>query len=67
MTLSSNHQGTPCSHATHLSVMVTYQSPFGPWLVGVHFFGVDSNWRFPFFAIASCEQLPNSLAEFNII
>lgn len=46
--------------------MATYQSPFGPWLVGVHFFGVDSNWRFPFFSIASCEQLPNYLAEFHI-
>lgn len=23
-----------------------YQSPFGPPLVGVHFFGVDSNWLF---------------------
>lgn len=47
MTLSSNHQGIPCSHATHLSIMATVPKYF--WcLVGVHFFSVSSNWTFLF-------------------
>lgn len=45
LTLSSNHQGIPCSPTTLSSIMATV--PKHLWvMVGVHFFGVNSNWIF---------------------
>lgn len=46
-TLSSNHQGIPCSPSTLLSVRTTVPKHFG-FMVGVHFLGVNSNWIFLF-------------------